>query len=201
MDSIEVFKVGVFTGSRCTKARLGLASEQGLEVGEDIMNDKLVKGSYVEKQVDRKVAPGNDLWLECVYNTLDLNSTSLGGVGAGLEHCFAVLTYISRTVITSCRSHPTEYSVLYALDFFLETEDYPTYSNDYYVDDAFNTFEEDSDSYDDAFGKRKKRAIQREIISLRNKREAYEVSKDSFMDKLTDDRSLVNLAYLNHLSY
>ena len=54
-------------------------------------------------------------------------------------------------MITSCRSHPTEYSVLYALDFFLETEDYPTYSNDYYVDDAFDTFEEDSDSYDDSF--------------------------------------------------
>ena len=189
-SSIRVLKVGVFTGSRGTQAKLGVASEEGNEVGEDIMNDKLVNGSYVETLVDRKVAPDNDLWLECVYNTLDLNVTLMGGVGAGLEHCFAVLTYITKTVITSCKSHPTEYSVLYALDFYLENEDYHTYSDDYYVYDAFDS--DDVESYDDAFGKRKKRAITKGLINSRNKREAYESLEDQFFDKLTDDKSLVN---------
>merc|ERR1711892_682183 len=184
-DSIKVLKVGVFIGSRGTRARLGMASEEGKEVGEDIINTDLVKGSYVEKQVDRNIGPDNDLWLDCVYNTLDMNTTIFGGVGAGLEHCFGVLTYLTKSVITSCKSHPTEYSVLYALDIYLENEDYNTYNEDYYVEEAFDSEEEEN--YDDAFGKRKKR----KVTTLRKKREAYELLEDNLFDKLSDDKSSV----------
>ena len=189
--SMKVLKVGVFTGSRGTQARLGIASAEGKEVGKDILNADLVKGSYVEKQVDRRVGPDNDLWLDCMYNTKDLNVTIFGGVGADLEHCFAVLTYITKTVVTSCKSHPTEYSVLYALDFYLENEDYNTYSENYYVDDAFDS--EEKENYDDAFAKRKKREAPSRLTNSRKKREAYETVEDLFFEKLSDHESLASI--------
>jgi len=193
-DKINIRKVGVFTGHRGVRARLGVASEEGNEVDEDILNTDLNKGSYVEKEVARSVGPDNDLWLDCDYNTLDLNTTIFGGVGAGLEHCFAVITYTARTRVTSCGSHPTEYSVLYALDFYLENEDYNSYIDDYYVEDAFDSYQENNDdqSIDEAFGKRKKRSG----TNGRNKREVFEIHEDNFFKKISDDNTLVNNIFL-----
>ena len=94
-------------------------------------------------------------------------------------------------MITTCKSHPTEYSVLYALDFYLENEDYNTYSEDYYVDDAFDSEEEEN--YDDAFGKRKKREATSRLKNSRKKREAYETVEDTFFEKLSDDKSLASI--------
>ena len=71
---------------------------------------------------------GTDLWLECDYNTLgdtvDATATLLGGLELGSEHCLAVLTYSAKLTgpVTSCSSQPSEYSVLYALDMYLNTQ-------------------------------------------------------------------------------
>ena len=71
---------------------------------------------------------GTDLWLECDYNTLgdtvDVTATLLGGLEFGSEHCLAVLTYSAKLngPVTSCSSQPSEYSVLYALDMYLNTQ-------------------------------------------------------------------------------
>ena len=71
---------------------------------------------------------GTDLWLECDYNTLgdtvDVTATLLGGLELGSEHCLAVLTYSAKLTgpVTSCSSQPSEYSVLYALDMYLNTQ-------------------------------------------------------------------------------
>ena len=190
-ESLTMSKVSVFTGSRGISSRLGVAYDEGMEVGEDIINISLNKGGFAEENVSANLTGDTDLWLECVYNTVDTDTTFLGGVGKDLEHCFAVLTYVAKTSITSCKSQPTDYSVLYALDIYLQNEDYNTYE-DYYIDDAFESVEDSDDYYADAFQRRKKRNSFGGLKALRSKREAYEVIEDDFFSKLTDDKRLVS---------
>ena len=107
------------------------------------------------------------------------------------EHCMAVMTTVSSTrvnPVTSCSSHPSEYSVLYALDMYLSGQDYTEYVSDYYDDVAgvFDTSYYNFEDYSLSFGKRKKRSVSR------HKRQSHLPSSDLFFNKITDDNRQVS---------
>ena len=185
-DDIHIKKVSIFTGSRGARGRIGVLKDNGTDIEADLADERIIQSptvsagfGYFEKEVERSVrSRGSDLWLECDYDTelMDPAVTLLGGLGQDAEHCFAVLTYLQQTEVTACRSQPTEYSVLYALNMELAAQDYQEYTADYYQIEAFDSFYEFPD-YD--FGKR------------RRKRQAYKSIADPFMDKFSRDNRRV----------
>ena len=193
-DDIHIKRVTIFTGSRGTRGRIGVLVNNATDIHTDIIDQKIIikdEYGFAEGNIDRKISSkGTDLWLECDYNTIGegVSNTILGGLGGDSEHCLAVVTYTSKTSVTSCKSQPSEYSVLYALDMYLAAQDYTEYVSDYYDDvDVFDSYDYNIEEYSFSYGSRKRRSL------TRGRRQAHVPSVDLFMDKISDDNRKVKI--------
>ncbi len=67
-----------------------------------------------EGGVERIVLPGDELLLECGYDTSDRSNLTFGGLSTREEMCLAFVLYYPRSELADCRSLPTPESVLAA---------------------------------------------------------------------------------------
>lgn len=113
---IRVIGAHVQTNEMGKSIKVGVV-RNGTEL-QPLARDKTIDSSYLEyRTFDAvQVLPGDDLTVECVYNSLDKSKLTLGGFETQQEVCQATLIYYPRQEkLTVCQSKPKTKNFLKAL--------------------------------------------------------------------------------------
>lgn len=116
-EGISVVGVHVQTNEMGKSIKVGLV-RNGTEL-QPITRDRFVDSAYLEYRTFEnsvRVLPGDDLMVECSYNSLDKSKLTLGGFETQQEVCQATLIYYPRQEkLTMCQSKPKTKNFLKAL--------------------------------------------------------------------------------------
>ena len=117
-DGINIVGIHMQTHEMGKSIKVGLV-RSGTEL-HPIAQDFNMDSEYLEyRSLDEpiKVLPGDDLMVECAYNSYDKTKLTLGGYEAQQEICQATLIYYPRQEkLTSCQSKPKTKNFLKSLN-------------------------------------------------------------------------------------
>ncbi|XP_011497249.1 PREDICTED: MOXD1 homolog 1 [Ceratosolen solmsi marchali] len=104
-DGINI--VSVVLHSHLAGRRLSLKHIRHNKELPPIIQDKHFNFDYQQSftlEQEAKIMPGDELVVECVYNTLDRNRPTFGGYAAYQEMCLAFIVHYPRTLLAACYS-------------------------------------------------------------------------------------------------
>lgn len=147
-EGIHVIGAHVQTNEMGKSIKVGVV-RNGTEL-QPLARDRSIDSSYLEYRTFEnavRVLPGDDLTVECVYNSLDKPKLTLGGFETQQEVCQATLIYYPRQEkLTMCQSKPKTKNFLKALSID-KLQNFPPFAIELPLKYAGKTLEEHLKTY------------------------------------------------------